>query len=108
VKELRDSGERVRGDEGILGTFEFVDRVLRESQEDWERRAELRKRGLDLKWLVEKVAWHFGVDSESLGSGRKVSNVAEARCSVLRRGAWDGINRGLNCEGYRNQPIGGK
>jgi hypothetical protein len=50
VKELRDSGERVRGDEGILGTFEFVDRVLREFEEEWERRAELRKRGLALKW----------------------------------------------------------
>jgi hypothetical protein len=38
VKEMRDSGERVRGDERILGGSEFVDRVLRESKEEWERR----------------------------------------------------------------------
>jgi len=31
LKEMRDSGERVRGDERILGGSEFVDRVLRES-----------------------------------------------------------------------------
>lgn len=31
LKELRDSGERVRGDERILGGSEFVERVLRES-----------------------------------------------------------------------------
>ena len=26
----------------------------------------LRKRGMDLRWLLEKVAGHFGVDTESL------------------------------------------
>jgi hypothetical protein len=35
LKEMRDSGERVRGDERILGGSEFVDRVLRESKEEW-------------------------------------------------------------------------
>ena len=37
-KEPRDSGERVRADERILGGSEFVERVLRESEEDWERK----------------------------------------------------------------------
>jgi chromosomal replication initiation ATPase DnaA len=92
VKELRDSGERVRGDEGILGGYEFVDRVLRESQEEWERREEFRKRGLDLKWLVEKVACHFGVDSVSLRAGSKVSNAAEARAILCYVGVrWMGL-----------------
>jgi len=72
-------GPRDRGDERILGGSEFVDRGLRGSQEEWDRRAVFRKRGLDLKWLVEKVAWHFGVDSEFLRSGSKVPNVAKAR-----------------------------
>ena len=38
LKELRDSGERVRADERILGGSEFVERVLRESDEEWERK----------------------------------------------------------------------
>lgn len=42
LKEMRDWGEKVRGDERILGGPEFVGRVLRQSQEQWERRAVLR------------------------------------------------------------------
>ena len=89
VKEMRDSGERVRGDELILGGSEFVDRVLRESREEGEKRALFRKRGLDLKWLVEKEACHFGVDSEFLRYVSKVPNVAKGRavlCYVGVRG----------------------
>jgi hypothetical protein len=66
LKDLRDSGERVRADERILGGSEFVERVLRESEEEWESRSLLRKRGMNLEWLLEKVAGHFGVDTESL------------------------------------------
>ena len=66
LKELRDSGERVRADERILGGSEFVERVLRESDEEWERRSLLRKRGMNLRWLLKRVAGHFGVDTESL------------------------------------------
>jgi putative transposase len=86
LKEMRDSGERVRGDERILGGSEFVDRVLRESEEEWERRSLFRKRGLDLRWLVEKVACHFSVDAESLKSTSKVRSVAKARAVLCYLG----------------------
>jgi len=86
LKEMRDSGERVRGDERILGGSEFVDRVLRESEEEWERRALFRKRGLDLRWLVDKSACHSGVDCESLKSGSKVPTIAKARAVLCYLG----------------------
>jgi len=86
LKELRDSGERVRADERILGGSEFVERVLRESEEEWERRSLLRKRGMNLRWLLEKVAGHFGVDTESLGSGSKVPAIAKARAVICYLG----------------------
>lgn len=86
LKELRDSGERVRADERILGRSEFVERVLRESEEEWERRSLLRERGVDLKWLLEKVASHFGVDTESLKSRSKVPTIAKARAVLCYLG----------------------
>jgi hypothetical protein len=86
LHEIRNSGERVRGDERILGGSEFVERVLRESEEEWERRSLLRKRGLDLKWLVEKVARHFGVKAEFLKSGSKVPAIAKARAVLCYLG----------------------
>jgi len=69
-----------------VGISEFVDRVLRECEEEREMRALFRERGLDLRWLVEKVAGHFGVDSESLKSGSKVPTIAKARALVCYLG----------------------
>jgi chromosomal replication initiation ATPase DnaA len=86
LKEVRDSRERVRADERILGGSEFVERVLRESEEEWERRSLLRKRGMNLRWLLEKVAGHFGVDTESLESGSKVPAIAKARAVICYLG----------------------
>lgn len=79
LKELRDAGEKVRSDERILGGSGFVDRVLRESAEEWERKSFLIQKGVSLKRLLEKVSAHFGVESEDLKSGSKVRNVAKAR-----------------------------
>jgi hypothetical protein len=86
LKELRDSGERVRGDDRILGGSEFVERVLRESEEERERRPLFRKRGMNLRWLVGKVAGHFGIDTESLESGSKVPTIAKARAVICYLG----------------------
>ena len=86
LKDLRDSGERVRGDERILGGSEFVERVLRESDEEWEKKSLLRQRGVNLERLLEKFAGRFGVDSEDLKSGSKVSTVAKARAVLCYLG----------------------
>jgi hypothetical protein len=86
LKELRDSGERVRADERILGGSEFVERVQRESDEEWERRSLLRKRGMNLRWLLKKVAGHFGADTESLESVSKVPTIAKARAVLCYLG----------------------
>jgi putative transposase len=86
LKDLRDSGERVRGDERILGGSEFVERVLRESDEEWEKKSLLRQRGVNLERLLEKVAGQFGVDSKDLKSGSKVSTVAKARAVLCYLG----------------------
>lgn len=82
LKELRDSGEKVRADERILGGSDFVERVLRESAEEWERKSVLRQRGRSLSELLEKIARRFGVDAEDLKSGNRSRTVAKAR-SVL-------------------------
>lgn len=82
LKELRDSGQRVRADERILGGTKFVERVLKESEEEWERRSLLRQSGVNLKRLLEKVADHFGLETEDLKSASKVPAVVKAR-SIL-------------------------
>jgi putative transposase len=82
LKEARESGERVKSDERILGSSEFVERVLRESGEQWERRSRLKGRGADLRWLIEKVAAGFGVETEDLESGSRSRKVGKARAAL--------------------------
>jgi putative transposase len=82
LKDARESGQRVKSDERILGRSEFVERVLREAGEQWERRTRLRRRGADLRWLIEKVADHFGVEAEDLKSGSRSRRVAETRAAL--------------------------
>jgi putative transposase len=86
LEELRKSGEWVRADERILGRSEFVERVLRDSEEEWEKRSLLRKKGVNLTFLSEKVSAHFGVDTESLKSASKVPAIAKARAVLCYLG----------------------
>ena len=86
LEELRKSGERVRADERILGGSEFVERVLRESEEEWEKRSRFRKRGMNLRWLMDKVTRHFGITAESLRSASKVPMTSKARAVLCYLG----------------------
>jgi len=86
LEELRKSGEWVRADERILGRSEFVERVLRDSEEEWEKRSLLRKKGMNLRWLLEKVAGDFGVTAESLRSASKIPTLAKARAVLCYLG----------------------
>jgi chromosomal replication initiation ATPase DnaA len=76
----------VRADERILGRSEFVERVLRDSEEEWEKRSLLRKKGMNLRWLLEKVAGDFGVTAESLRSASKIPTLAKARAVLCYLG----------------------
>jgi putative transposase len=81
LKEARESGQRVKSDERILGRSEFVERVLREAGEQWERRSRLRRRSNYLSRSIEKVAEGFGVDADDLKSGSRSRKVAKARAA---------------------------
>jgi chromosomal replication initiation ATPase DnaA len=72
----------VKSDERILGRSEFVEQVLREAGEEWETRSRLGRRGKNLRWIIEKVAGGFGVDTDDLKSGSRSRKVAKARAAI--------------------------
>lgn len=82
LKEARQSGQRVKSDERILGKSEFVEQVLREAGEQWERRSRLGRKGKDLRWIIGKVADSFGMDADDLESGSRSRKVAKARAAL--------------------------
>jgi REP element-mobilizing transposase RayT len=77
IKDMRGRGERIKGDERILGDGDFVESVLKAGNERLERRAGLRAAGYDFDRLVERVAALFEMPSqEVLREGRFVRTVA--------------------------------
>ena len=76
VKALRKGFERIKGDERILGDGQFVETVLKDAQENLERKYRLKADGYDFKWLVERVARQLGLGpQEVLAPGKYPQNV---------------------------------
>ncbi len=71
VKTLREAGQKLRGDERILGDAEFVEAVLRSAKERMERRSRLAAAGYDFDRLAAFVAEQLSLPvAEVLRKGR--------------------------------------
>jgi hypothetical protein len=63
-------------DERILGDSGFVDSVISQSEEHYERRHRLRRQGYDLGRVVEKVSQILGIGpSDIFSKGRQEKKV---------------------------------
>lgn len=73
VKRLRQKGQtHMMSDERILGDSEFVDSVLSQANERYERRYELQRLGYDLDRIAERVGEIYGMEKhEILSRGRQ-------------------------------------
>jgi len=79
---LRGVGEKIRGDERILGDGGFVASALQASNEKLERRAMLQAMGYDFERLLDRVAELFELSLEEVLRRGKYARTVPAR-SVL-------------------------
>jgi hypothetical protein len=79
VKTMRTGKVRLKGDERILGDSEFVMGVLKESEESFERKYELRTRGYDIERLARRVASLFEIAPEDIFYPGKYKDRVKAR-----------------------------
>jgi putative transposase len=79
LMEMRRAKVFVMGDERILGEGDFVEQMLRESGEAYERRALLKSHGWDLDKLAAHVAEVLGIDVSVVWSAGKYRHIVEAR-----------------------------
>ena len=77
AKRQQRRKERVLSDTRVLGSGDFVMRVLREAEE-----AEERKNPLDLRELLERVSKAVGISPEELKGPGKTEILSEARALV--------------------------
>jgi REP element-mobilizing transposase RayT len=79
VKELRKAKAFQKGDERILGDGDFVQNVLLEAKEAYERKYRLKARGINLDDIADKAAEIIGVDAALIWSKGRQAKVVQAR-----------------------------
>jgi REP element-mobilizing transposase RayT len=66
LKAMRSLNMRVKGDERILGSGEFVEKVLKHANEKLELQATYEARGITFDTLLELVSRHFDISLSDL------------------------------------------
>jgi putative transposase len=82
VEELRKRSGRFKGDERILGNSDFVEEVLKASEEKMQKRYELRADGFDLEKILKRVEDLLNVSLEEIKGRGRYPKVVEARSLV--------------------------
>lgn len=82
IKMQKD--ERVLYDERILGTGDFVEQVLNESDEKQVNRKQLHKHGWTIEKIMNKAADTMNVVPEAIFRGTKQRNISEARALACK------------------------
>ena len=70
------------GDERILGSSEFVEKVLKKCEEDFEKRLRLQSAGMDLSTLISTVAGYLNIDAKEIKDRVKERRISRARSIV--------------------------
>jgi hypothetical protein len=82
LKAHRREGTRIKGDERILGSGDFVEKVLERAGEELEQRTRFHASGISLDSLVSSVADHYGLEAEKLMIASKEPRVVKARSTL--------------------------
>ena len=79
LKEYRKSGILVKGDERILGDSDFTETVLKENQEQLERKYRLQTLGYDFERVVDRVAEVLSMSPGEILSRNKSPKTVKGR-----------------------------
>lgn len=89
VKSLRWSGEKVRADERILGTNDFVESVLSEADRKTRRLFSSRLQGKEVQKLLGETCKKEGISLRELKMGSRRSAISEIRSELALKLAWE-------------------
>jgi putative transposase len=82
IKALRKSGLRYKGDERILGDSDFVESVLKQSNERLETKYHLKAQGYDFSRVVERVAQLLDLRVKKILRPGKQPQIVKARSLI--------------------------
>ena len=84
VKSLRSSGEKVRADERILGTGDFVEQIIEEAEQAIRRQIPAGRMLEAAQRYIAKACADDGVQLAHLRSGARRAEVSRCRSKVAR------------------------
>ena len=84
VQALRRQGDPTVADPRVLGSSDFVDRLLTEAAEDTRRTLRVARPRLALKRLTQRIATRAGLPAPEVWSGRRTRRVSHARRLVCQ------------------------
>ena len=76
---LQQANALQKGDERILGNGDFVEAVLSEANEAYERKYRLKAKGVDVETLARRAAQIAGIEGSRIWSSGKQPKVVYAR-----------------------------
>jgi len=79
VLSLKRKGEKTPSDERILGSAEFIQKIISEAEEKEKATLRLSLKISDLSSLAEKITSDGGIDESELRSGNRKRGVVRAR-----------------------------
>ncbi|UCE51306.1 MAG: transposase [Desulfobacterales bacterium] len=79
LRALRSGKVRIKGDERILGDSDFVEAVLKEADEQLERRYRLKAEGYEFEQVAERVAQVLDMPLELIWEKSRRPQVVDAR-----------------------------
>ncbi len=82
LQSTRSAGLRIMGDERILGSTDFVESVLKQADEEYNKKTFVMVKGIDLDTLINTVAKYFEIDREIIKNSTKQRTVSRARSII--------------------------
>ncbi len=79
AKEKLKAGAHIMSDERILGDSDFVDSMITQSEENYERRHRLKQQGYDLEGISERVAEVLEIELDEVFSKGRQEKKVKAR-----------------------------
>ncbi len=83
LKDLLKAGIRIKGDERILGNSEFVEDVLKTTEESFEKKYKLKSMGVDFKYVKGRVAEVIGINHDEVTAYDKSPQTVRARSLLI-------------------------
>jgi REP element-mobilizing transposase RayT len=82
LRAVRAAGMRVMGDERILGSSEFVESVLKNANEAYEKRMRFRSKGIRIEKIIDAASEYFEIKGDEIKSPSRRRKIARARAVI--------------------------